>query len=134
MKRHTHLRATVVLAASALVGWAPSASADSGSGRGDDIVRTGNCSGRADWKLKGKARDGGLEVEFEVDSNRVGQRWNFTLRQDGVVRAQGVRTTTAPSGSFSVERRVPNTAGPDRFVATATHRASGQTCRGTLTL
>ena len=40
----------------------------------------GDCSARTDWKLKAKERDGGLEVEFEVDSNRVGQTCDFAER------------------------------------------------------
>ena len=101
---------------------------------GDAVERTGNCSGSADWTLKAKIRDGRWEVEWEVDTNRNGQAWNYTLRQNGTVLAQGTRTTQAPSGSFSVERRAPNTSGPDTFVGTARNPRSGQTCRGTLTV
>ena len=110
--------------------WATPASA-SGSGA---VERTGNCSGSADWDLKAKLRDGRWEVEWEVDTNRNGQAWNFTIRQNGTVLAQGTRTTQAPSGSFSVERRAPNTAGPDTFVGTSRNPRTGQTCRGTLTV
>jgi hypothetical protein len=35
-----------------------------------DVIRTGDCSGRADWKLKVSPENGRWEVEFEVDSNR----------------------------------------------------------------
>jgi len=101
---------------------------------GDATIRTGNCSGRADWKIKAKPRDGGIEVEFEVDSNRNGQAWNYTIRHNGVVLSRGTRTTRAPSGSFSVERRAANTVGPDSFVGTSTNVRTGQTCRGTVTI
>jgi hypothetical protein len=135
-KRLTLLLATAtLLLATALAGWTPAAEAhDGGGGGGDEVIRTGNCSGRADWKLKAKARDGGFEVEYEVDSNRVGQTWHYTLRQNGTVRAQGNRVTRGPSGSFSVERRMPNTAGRDSFVGTARNLRTGQTCSGTLTV
>jgi hypothetical protein len=135
MKKLTLALLTAALLCSAtLVGGIAPASADDGESGGDAIIRTGNCSGRADWKLKAKARDGGYEVEFEVDSNRRGQVWRYSLRQNGLVLSHGTRTTQLPSGSFSVERRAPNTSGADTFVGTATNVRTGQTCRGTLTV
>lgn len=97
------------------------------------IVR-GDCSGATNWKLKAKPDDGRLEVEFEVDSNRVGQRWSWKIRHDGAVKASGVRTTLAPSGSFSVERRIVDAPGAHRIKATATNLRTGEVCRATLTL
>jgi hypothetical protein len=136
MKKMLLAATAALLLAVPLVG---NAQADSGSGSsgsgGDDVtIRRGVCSAGATWKLKGKPDDGRLEVEWEVDSNRVGQTWNFTIRDNGTIVAQGTRTTLAPSGSFEVERRIPDLAGPDVIVARATHPASGQTCRGSITL
>lgn len=99
---------------------------------GDATIVRGTCSDGGTWKLKGKHDDGLLEVEFEVDTNRVGQRWNVVITDNGRTVFSGNRVTLAPSGSFSVERRTANLAGSDRFVATATR--NGQVCRGTLTL
>jgi hypothetical protein len=135
MKKLTlSLLTAALLCGATLIGGIAPAGADGAESGGDAIIRTGNCSGSADWKLKAKARDGGYEVEYEVDSNRRGQVWRYTLRQNGVVLSQGTRTTQPPSGSFSVERRAPNTAGADTFVGTATNVRTGQTCRGTLTV
>ena len=44
-----------------------------------EVIRTGDCSGRADWKLKGAPDDGRLEIEFEVDSNRIGQTYSIAF-------------------------------------------------------
>ena len=52
---------------------------------GDAIIRTGNCTGASDWKLKAKPDNGKIEVEFEVDSNVNGQTWNVTLKDNGSV-------------------------------------------------
>jgi hypothetical protein len=93
-------------------------------------IRTGDCSGSADWKLKVKRDDGRLEVEFEVDSNRNGQVWRVRMTRDGNVFMSGTRTTRAPSGSFDVERKISNSAGDDVVVGRATH--NGQVCRGRL--
>lgn len=94
------------------------------------VQRTGSCSGSADWKLKAKQDDGRIEVEFEVDSNRNGQRWNVRLLRDGSLVWSGTRTTLAPSGSFDVERRISNSRGDDVIVGRAVHPATGQVCRG----
>lgn len=95
-------------------------------------VKRGSCSAATDWKLKAKPRDGRMEVEFEVDSNRTGQRWTYTLSHDGVVKASGTATTRAPSGSFSVERRLPNASGVHTFSAVAKNASTGETCRASL--
>ncbi len=107
------------------------ASAKDGDGR---VIVRGDCSARADWKLKAKPDDGRLEVEFEVDSNRNGQSWTWTLRSNGSVFASGKRTTQAPSGSFSVERRTSDTAGRQRISATARNARTGEVCRASLSI
>jgi hypothetical protein len=95
-------------------------------------VKRGSCSAATDWKLKAKPRDGRMEVEFEVDSNRTGQRWTYTLLHDGTVKATGTRTTQAPSGSFSVERRLPDAPGVHTFGAVAKNASTGETCQASL--
>ena len=98
-----------------------------------DIIREGNCSGAADWKLKLSPENGRIEVEFEVDQNINGRVWHVTLKRNGNVFFQGNRTTQAPSGSFEVRRVTNNGAGADNFVARAVDQRSGQVCRGTAT-
>lgn len=130
MKKITLVLATAALLLGVtLVGVSSPAEASGG----DATIRTGNCSGRADWKIKAKPRDGGIEVEFEVDSNRVGQTWNVTLKNDGNVFFSGQRVTQAPSGSFSVRRLTNNGAGSDFIVGRAVNQKTGEVCRGTAT-
>jgi hypothetical protein len=104
---------------------APSAGAKAG-----DVIRTGACSGRSDWKLKLSPENGKIEVEFEVDSNKVGQTWRVRIRQNGVLIFSGTRMTQAPSGSFEVRRLAQDHAGTDAFRARAVNLASGETCLG----
>jgi hypothetical protein len=101
------------------------------NGGGRLVVRSGSCSAASDWKLKVKSDDGRLETEFEVDQNRVGKRWRVTLIRNGGTVFTGIRTTVAPSGSFTVRRLL---AGPasGRIVATAKALQSGETCRAAL--
>lgn len=96
---------------------------------GTEVRTSGQCSGSATWKLKVKDDDGGVEVEFEVDSNVVGQAWDYTVSGPGGQIASGTRTTTAPSGSFSVEVRTSG-AVTDTFTGVATF--NGQRCDSTV--
>jgi hypothetical protein len=95
---------------------------------GDRVRRSGVCTASSTSKLTLKHEDGRIEAEFEVDSNRVGQRWNVVMKDNGVIVFSGARTTTAPSGSFEVERLIPNRAGTDAIVASAKNPASGESC------
>ena len=115
----------------ALLAFAPGAFA--GSDKGREVIKRGKCSGSSTWKLKTHLDDGRLETEFEVDQNRNGRRWRVTLFRNGTHVFQGIRTTTAPSGSFELRRLLTNGAGPDRIVARAVALRNGQTCRGAAT-
>lgn len=114
--------ALLVASALPLVTAAPATASD------DDVIRRGSCTGRTDWKIKAGPEDGRIEVEAEIDSNRVGQTWNWVLRHNGTVRARGQSTTVAPSGSFEVERRTANAAGTDFFKFRAVNPRSGEVC------
>jgi hypothetical protein len=79
-------------------------------------------------KIKAKHDDGRIELEAEVDSNRIGQVWRWSIRHNGDLAFAGRARTVAPSGSFEVERRALNAAGIDSFKFRAKHRPSGQVC------
>jgi hypothetical protein len=114
------------------------------SGGGDDSARqrddkrgekrvTGSCTGRSTAKLKAKHDDGRLETEFEVDQNRNGVAWKVRIRRDGKLVVKTRAVTRAPSGSFSVERRIADPAGSDRITARAVS-PSGEVCRAAVTI
>jgi hypothetical protein len=96
------------------------------------VIRTGDCTGPATWKLQAKPDDSALEVEFEVDRNRVGRSYSVVLRRNGRVFFSGTRTTAGRSGSFSIQRRTGNASGADRITAVATRR--GERCSGALSI
>ena len=98
--------------------------------KGGDVIRTGVCSGAAHWKLKLSPDNGRIEVEFQVDTNRVGQAWRVRIRHNDVLIFVGKRVTKAPSGAFTVRRLTNNRAGTDSFRAGARAVVSGQTCVG----
>jgi hypothetical protein len=92
-----------------------------------DVLRRGTCTGSTTSKIKLSEEDGRIEVEFEVDQNRNGVRWNVSLFQNGRRIAKATRVTHGRSGSFEYRKVAPNTAGSDTFRARAT-RASGEVC------
>jgi len=122
--------ALAALTTTALLVVGAPAHASHGSDDDDRVIKTGSCTGNADWKLKVKTDDGRLEVEGEVDTNQSGQSWKWRIKDNGAVAAKGTATTGGRSGSFSVERKITNQAGTD----TVTFRAkyNGQVCTGTI--
>ena len=101
------------------------------SGRG---VAAGQCTGGSSSKIKVKPDDGRLEVEFEVDQNRSGQPWKVKIKDNSAVVFKGSARTHAPSGSFSVERRIDNRSGSDHLKATARNKKSGERCAANVTI
>jgi hypothetical protein len=97
------------------------------------IIKTGKCSAASTWKLKLSPENGKIEVEFEVDQNVNGQTWNVTIKDNGVVAAQGSAITRAPSGSFEFRRVIANKLGPDNIVAQARNARTGESCTGSAT-
>ena len=121
MSKRTILLTVVSVTALALLALGSPAFAKDG-----DVLVRGTCTGQSASKLKLSAENGRIEVEFEVDQNRNGVRWNVVLTRNGARVAQLARVTRSPSGSFEARRVIANSAGADVVRATA-HRA-GETC------
>jgi hypothetical protein len=124
-------KALATLALGAVLAVSVPATADAKAG---DVKAKGTCSAASSSKIKLSMSNGRIETEFEVDQNRVGKVWNVVIRDNGVVVANTLATTTAPSGSFTVRRLLANRAGSDRVVARATNAATGETCSATATI
>lgn len=113
---------------------ASSSSSSSGGGGNSGLVKvTGTCTGSSTAKLKSKPDDGKLETEFEVDQNKSGVKWKVRIRRNGKLAVKKSVKTKAPSGSFSIERRLKNSAGSDTITARATS-PTGEVCKATLTI
>jgi hypothetical protein len=107
---------------------APSAFASGGGG----VRASGACSMTGTWKLKAKNDDGALEVEAEVDTNRVGQHFTWRITDDSVRVAHGTAVTVAPSGSFAVNRHIANRAGTDKIAFRAVNGSN--VCAGSVSI
>src|SRR4051794_29444723 len=92
---------TVALAAGLFAAAGP---ASASHGGGQAVTDSGACSQRGTYTLKAKPDDAGLEVEYEVDTNRVGQIFTVRLTDNGDVIAHRTVTTHAPSGSFTIHK------------------------------
>jgi len=100
------------------------------SAKAGDVIKTGSCSAASAWKLKLSPDAGQIQLEFEVDQNKVGQTWAVRIKQNGTRVFAGKRVTKAPSGSFTVRLFANDTAGTDSFRASATNVATGESCVG----
>lgn len=121
------IAALAAVLAAATVG-AGSADARRGKDDRDEIRVVGRCGGGATAKLKLKADDGRIRVEFEVDGSRVGVRWRIALVHERRVAWKGEARTAGPSGSFEVRRLVQDLPGVDEVSARA-WGPSGLTCQ-----
>jgi hypothetical protein len=105
------------------------------AGGGDFTEETGACSMVSTWDMKAKPVAGGrIEMEFGVDSNRLGQTWAVRVTDNGTLLFKVNRTTNGISRSFSVDKMLTNRAGVDRLVARATNAKTGEVCRGHVAL
>jgi hypothetical protein len=126
------MRTTIKAATAGLLALALVVPGTSALAKDGDVIRRGACSGPSTWKLKASPENGRIEVELEVDSNVVGQKWNVRLLKNGVAFFTGQRTTVAPSGSFEVRRLTSDPAGTDTIRGRAANPATGEVCVGTL--
>jgi hypothetical protein len=123
----------LLLALLALAVAGPAAALAKGGGDRPEVRVAGVCGHGATSKLKLKARDGAIEAEFEVDSNRSGTVWRVVFVQERRVVYRGRARTHAPSGSWSLEERLADFPGSDQVMARAVG-PRGLTCQATAVL
>jgi hypothetical protein len=92
-----------------------------------DVRRTGTCSGGSTSKIKLSREDAGLEIEVEVDMNKINKRWLVTITKAGKQVYRQFRRTAAPSGSFEVKKLVAGPVG-GQVVAKAVSSSTGEVC------
>src|SRR3954447_256951 len=95
----------IALLALAVLGPASALAKGGGGGGGNrpGVRVAGSCGHGASSALKLKARDGGIEAEFEVHG-RAGSSWRVPFVQERRTVWRGRARTAGPSSSFSVER------------------------------
>jgi hypothetical protein len=123
-----------ILIAAAIAALAVPAAAPASGGGGGGISSAGKCTAASSSKIKVRPRDGRLEVEFEVDQNRNGVKWNVRLKDNSTVVFLGSAITKGPSGSFSIERKINDTAGSDVVTGIGRNPKSGERCVARVTV
>jgi hypothetical protein len=126
------LASVIALLALGLFGGASAFAKDGGGGGRQEIRVNGVCGRGATSKLQVKARDGALEVEFEVEHTRARAKWSVSLVREGAVQWRG-NARTSSRRSFSIERRMSDLPGPDQIMARAVS-SSGITCQANAVL
>lgn len=120
-----------MLLAGALIAGGGAATATAKGGEARAVA--GTCTGSATTTITAKLDNGRIQVEFDVDQNRHGVRWNWAIARNGATVRTGSAVTLAPSGSLLINRLIANAVGPDRIVARA-RNAAGQVCTARITL
>ena len=102
-----------------------------------DVERRGMCSATSTWETEAEREGRFIEVDFEVDTATPGENWRLVVVQNGKRIFADTRPATRDFDDrmadvdWSIVAR--NKAGVrDRFVMTATNRASGERCRTTV--
>lgn len=136
-RRKAPLPLAIALVLLALVVLAPAsalARGGGGGGGGDrpEVRVAGSCGRGATSTLKLKARDGGIEAEFEVHG-RAGSLWRVAFVQERQTVWRGHARAAGASRSFSIERRLGDYPGPDQVFARALG-PRGVTCQATAIL
>jgi hypothetical protein len=127
-RRLTALALVVSLAGAVLA----SRVAARGGGDRKEVRLAGVCGTGATSKVRLRQRDGGdIEVRFEVEHARSGQSWRLALMRERRVVWRGRARTQ--SGSFEIERRLPDFSGADQITARAVG-PRGLTCTASATL
>jgi hypothetical protein len=98
----------------------------------DDVRRSGSCGAGASSELRLQPHDGEIRVRFEVDTNRVGQKWRFVLVHERRVVWRGHRRTRS-GGRVRIRRSIADFAGAD-FVSVRASGPHGNTCSASATL
>lgn len=112
---------------------AESAHARGGGDGGSEVRVAGTCGSGATSKLRLRARDQQIRVQFEVDQRRSGALWRVVLVQDRRVVWRGRAQTGGASASFEIERQLRDLPGADGVSARA-WGPGGVTCAASATL
>ena len=127
--RRIHVGRATAFITSVLVATTLMAAPMTVSAKDGDVIKRGACTAASDWKLKLSPENGRIEVEFEVDQNRNGQKWKIRMKRNGNLFWRGARWTQPPSGSFEVRKLTRNGAGVEKIVVRARNVRTGEVCR-----
>jgi hypothetical protein len=116
----------------ALPASSPARGGDDGDGGGDEVRTSGSCGGGASSELRIRAKDGTIELRFEVRGARRGS-WRVVVVQERRIAWRGTVGAASGSRSFRVERDLDDLPGADAIMVRASG-PRGLTCNASGTL
>jgi hypothetical protein len=94
---------------------------------GDDVRRTGSCTGSSETRLRLRADDDTIRIELEVETRRRRSTWTVILLHERRIAFRG-RLRARDDGSVRLRRTVPDWFGSDTVAARAVGPGP-ETCR-----
>lgn len=92
-----------------------------------DVIARSNCPGAAKSKLKAGPQNGGIEVEYELDNLRPGDRWRVIIKSGKRVILRKTRRVTGRR-EINFRTVIPNRTGAERISAKARNISGGGRC------
>lgn len=86
------------------------------AGQDDDVEQRGTM-GNTTYELSLEQEDGGLEVNFELQSAAPGEAWQVRIDQDGTTLVDGVRNTD-DDAELDVDAYATDDSGTSTFTVT----------------
>lgn len=96
-----------------------------------DHEKRGSCGPNAFYDADLERDDGRLEMSFEIDGARAGEKWNVAMKQNGDRVLKQVFTTDRER-EIDVERNLTDNRGVDTVKVTAKKVGGGGKCTVTL--
>jgi hypothetical protein len=108
-----------------LLPFAPSTAKDG------DVIARSSCTGSAKSKLKASPENGRIEVEYELDNLRPGDRWRVIIRSG---RKVILRKTRRVTGTREINFRtiIPNQSGTEKISAKSRNLSGAGRCNVSL--
>jgi hypothetical protein len=92
--------------------------------------RRGPCTGAGRWRLRASPKGPGtVEVLFDIEHVRPGQRWQLFLSDDGVRIFAGTRTADR-DGELRATKVTTNRPGVDQIKGSGVNVTAGGSCLG----
>ncbi|MEI6363041.1 MAG: hypothetical protein WCP95_13000 [Actinomycetes bacterium] len=102
----------------------PATAAPAKHGDSSRSVQVSAACGSIATTLTLRARNSGVEAEYQLDENRNGKTWKLRLSRNGQVLARARRTTIGPSGALHWRVLAVGVANTDALQVTARRRTA----------
>lgn len=92
-----------------------------------DVITRGRCPGGVKTKLKASPENGRVEVEYEIDQARTGDRWRVVIKSGGKTILRTVRRVDS-LGNVEVRKLTANLPGTETIRVRGKNLRTGHSC------